>query len=296
MYLGRIALGRIDREGKEYYPEADWQTALPHYKKALDLGIEKVGDGFYYAHTLEHLGYAYLRAGQYEEAKKMYLQKIERFPNFFFGDQNHRSTFWPRFLTAEMDFQRFNSPTEAYSLLQPITDPANADPANIYRVYLLASRLSTYFEDWEKAEKYAKLALDEMPADIENYNLILAHGTLAVVNGQKKDFAAAEAEIKNINAIAVSPLNNCILANAYYFGKDYTKAITIAKAVTKPATQPYLYSLCLRALVKSSLALEKKEDAKKYLEEYMTFTDAFSEKNIFTARDRAEFAQKLQGL
>ena len=289
MYLGRIALGRVDREGKEYYPDADWKAALPHYKKALDLGIEKT-DTRAYAYVLEHLGHSYLRTQQHEQAREVYLQKINRFPNSFFGVP-YLSTFWPRFLTAEMDFGRFNNPQEALELLLPIANPDNADPNNLYRVYTLLARLYAYTEDNERSEEFAALAI-RAAASFVDRDVAISHGLLALAAGSRKDFRSAEEEIKKANEIVGSPDGlNCVLARAYYAGENYKKAIEVAGKRKK--TDDYLYSVCLVALGNAHLALKNLSEAKKYYQEYLALTDTFTEKNVFVTRDRARIQKEL---
>lgn len=294
MYLGRIALGRATPGEKEYYPQADWAAALPHYKKAFDLGIEKTNTNFY-AHTLEHLGHSYLRTGQYEQAREVYLQKINGFPNSFFGDK-FTSTFWVRFLTAEMDFERFNKPQEAYDLLLPIAEPKNSDPDNLYRVYTLLSRLAVYFEDFDSAEKYARIALENAGEGEEKaVERQIAHGVLAQTYGLRKEFTKAEQEIAKANLLAGLPKHNdCVLASAYYRGGEYKKAYAIAKAASDRV--PYVYSICLRTLGFARLKEGGAAEAKKYFEEYLKFTDTFEAKNIFVIRERENIRKELEKL
>lgn len=298
VYLGRIALGRVDAEGDEYYPDADWTSALSLYQKAFELGI-KNGDDFLYAHTLEHLGHAYLRAGQYEKAKEIYLLKIGSFPDSLFGDRFGRSTFWPRFSTAEMDFERFNKPQEAEELLLPVANFANADPRGLYRVHLLLARLYSYFENWEQAEKYANFALANIPASAEDVEAFqVAHSILAVVAGAKKDFVAAEREVRNARGFGAAASEDCVLVSAYFFGGAYRRALEVIDKIEKPESflYRYRYSVCLAYGAEAAKALGNKAEARRRFEEYLRYTDTIDPKNIFVMRFRQKFADELERL
>lgn len=294
MYLGRIALGSATPDQKEYYSHADYAQAIPHYEKALELGIEKVNSGFY-GHALEHLGLSYLHTKQYEKSREMYLKKIERFPNDFF-EPPLTFTFWARYLVAEMDFDRFNNPREAYSILLPIAEQKNSDYKNLYLVYTLLSRLAVYFEDFDSAEKYAKSALENAgEGEGKARERQIAHGVLAQVYGLRKEFAKAEQEIKKANLLAGLPKHNdCVLASAYYRGGEYKKAYAVAKAASDRV--PYIYSICLRTLGYTRLKEGGAAEAKKYFEEYLKITDAFEAKNIFTVRERENIRKELEKL
>jgi tetratricopeptide (TPR) repeat protein len=294
VFLSRIALGAQDEKTK-YYPNADWAAALPLFKKALELGIEKVNSGSY-AFTLEALGHAYRETGQYKEAREMYLRKINSFPDSFFGVQFF-STFWPRLLTAEMDFDYLDKPEEARDLLLPIANPKNADPQNIYRVYSLLSRLSYYFGDKKDAELYAKLAI-ESAGDNKNTRYIQnAHLILAFVAATERNLSLAEKEIQNaIHSGMGAEASGCLLAFAYLLGGDYMKASEIARAVT-PLPQGLLRgSYCPFTLAESSLKKGDTAGAKKYIQDYMAYTDSLKAKNIFVLRNREKLSAELEKL
>lgn len=292
MYLGRIALGKATPEEQIYFLNADYNLAISHYEKALVLGIHKI-DNLFYAHTLEHLGLSYFSTGRYEKAREVYLQKINRFPNYFFGILQ-ASTFWARLLTAEMDFDRFNQPEEALKTLSPLADPDRSDPKHIYRVYTLLARLNLYFDDFEKARKYAELATENTAGRKNRPEAQIAHNILALVAGSKKDFSVAENEIKKSNDIADRPnLNNCVLANAYYRGGGYSKAIEIASSAENVNTE-YLKSICLNTLALSYSATDKETEAKGYFKKYLDLTEALTPKNIFIIRNRTEAIEALK--
>ena len=289
MYLGREELGRVDEFSSEYYPDAIWASAIQHYKLALDFGIKNTNDSFY-AHTLEHLGLSYLKIEQHENAREAYLEKINAFPNSFFGVKSF-STFWARFLTAEMDFKFLNKPEEALAILAPLAKPENSDPENLFRVYTLLSRLHVYFLDWESALNAAGLALKNAPDEPHN-DIRTAHTQLAVVFGQKKDFGRMETELKNAKSLGLSEGDiRCLRAISYFLGESYAKSIEQAKS--SAGASPYLQSICLAALGMSYDELENVSEAKKYYQEYLNLTETFKEKNIFVMRYREMFSKDL---
>lgn len=292
--LGRLALGKEDTKGEEYYPKADWASAAVHYEKALALGLEKNTTSGFYPHTLEHLGHSYLHTGQYEKAREMYLRKIESSPYSFYGN-GHFSTFWARFLTAEMDFKFLNQPEEALELLKPIAIPENADPKNLFRVHALLSRLYNYFDDFENTEQHAKLALSSAPVGLSNtdINIRIAHAQLAAVYGKQKKFKTLESEVKNAIAYGMSEADaGCLRAISYFRGGEYSQAVANGKAPAQ-SVSPYMKSLCLAAAGMSYSELGNTLEAKKYFKDYIDLTESWSEKNIFVARFRDTFSKEL---
>lgn len=292
--LGRLALGKETPGEKEYYPNADWAKSIPRYERALELGLEKnTGTGFY-PHTLEHLGHAYFNTGQYEKAREMFLKKIERFPLSFYGEL-HTSTFWPRLLTAEMDFERFNKPEEARDLLLPLTEPENSDPQNIYRVYILLSRLYSYFGDMENVEKYAKLALAEHKDSdgTEKMNTQIAYSMLATIARQRGDFTGAAMAIEKSKQAGAPDEINCVLANSYFRVRDFSRAISSATSVKEPANSSYLYSSCIIFTAKAQKALGKDADARKSFQGYLDYAEKLAGRNIFTLRFMEEARKEL---
>lgn len=294
VYLGRIALGKTDSEGDQYYPDADWAAALPYYQKALGFGI-KEADALLYAHVLENLGQAYFYSGRYDEAKSVFMRKINEFPDSFFNDPIWRSTFWSRLLVAEMDFERFNKPQEAEELLLPVANFVNADPRGLYRVNLLLSRLYSYVEDWEQAEKYANFVPANIPAGTEDSEAVqVAHSILAVVAGSKKDFATAEREAVKARDFGAPAAGDCVLANAYFSGGAYQRALGVINKVERPGPFSYRYSICLAYGAEAAKALGNKAEAKRLFEEYLSYTDALDPKNIFVMRFREKFSDELK--
>lgn len=284
-YLGRIALGEADPKGPVYYPNADYEKAVEYYEKAFSLDLEAKHPGAY-AQALDNSGIAYRHLERYEKANENRLKLIKIAPD--------RSFVW-RYSVAEDYFLRANKPKEALELLLPAADPDKTDdPDNLYRVYILLSRLSWYFGDGEDTEGYAKLALDNLPANPLNSDVQIIHYALALAAGKNKNFALAEKEMGLAKKLGASPQADCVLAQAYYYGGAYKKAIGTAVKVEKPKADSYTYSLCLGALAKSSETLGKMADAKKYFEEYISQTDEIDPKNIFTVRGREEAEKAMR--
>ncbi len=287
--LGKIALGIPDLLGDTYYPNADYKEAISHQEKAIKLGLLKAAPIGSYAHAqaLDNLGLSYWYLGDYDKSVGYYLELIRLYPE---------RSFWPRFLVAEHYFERANKPAEALEIIKPALDLKQAgsdyNKLRLYRFYSRIARLYAYFDDFNNAEKYAKLAIQNAGtrSDLEAR---IAHNIFALAAGQAKNFTVAESEIQKSNKLANSTdAHNCVLASAYYLGGNYKKAISVAKAMKKNNT--YSYSVCLAALGDAYFALKNQTEAKKYYKEYLSLTDALKDKNIFVMRNRQRFADELR--
>lgn len=280
--LGKIALGPAAPKTDNYYPQADYKEAVSHYEKAVSLGFEQKNLNLY-AVILEDLGGAYWRLGELDKAREKYSEKLLKFPE---------SSFWARYFIAFDDFNRLNKPEEALQTLLPALNMAESDndKYNLFKIRALLAWLNLYFEDYANAEKYAKLAVESADPQIKNWEVQTAYALLALNYGRQKKFALAESEVKRANDLAgLAGALDCFLGAAYAAGKNYSKAISIAEASNKAASD----SVCLRVLVISYLAQGDKAKAGRHIEEYLSFTDSFPEKNIFVVRNRKQFESEL---
>lgn len=286
-YSGKAALGRPAAEGPTLYPNADYQKAIGEYKQAISYGLKKV-DKDLYAEALNDLGFSYWMLKEKDRAVEKYLEYISAAPD---------KSFAARYFVGYDYFNRLNKPKEALDVLiaAPNMATASIHRKNLFRVYSLLGRLALYFEDFNNARKYADLAIGDA-GSLKDIDIRNAHSTLAVLAGMEGDFVAAALEVKKADALAgPSGSHQCILASAYLAGENYSKAISVAlKARAGKIAKTYLDSICLQVLVNSYLAQGDKTKAKQYLQEYLSFTEGFAEKNIFVARYRQQFADELQ--
>ncbi len=276
--LGKIALGVPAPKQEIYYPKADYREAAGHYEKAISLGLEQKNTNLYSV-ALDDLGGAYWSLNELDKAREKYLEKLSKFPE---------SDFWARYFIALDDFNRLNKPEEALETLLPALNLAASDNDkwNLFKIHTLLARLYYYFGEWADASKYAKLVIEN--GDIKNQVLEvqIARTLLALDYGRQKKFTLAESEIKKAG------VSDCFLAAAYTAGKNYSKAIAIAEKANKTGDS-YIDSFCPSVLAVSYLAKGDKVNAKKYIEEYLNFTEKFAEKNIFVARNRQKFEDEL---
>lgn len=283
--FGKIALGPPAPKTDNYYPQADYKEAVKYYEKAVSLGLEQKNKNLY-GILLEDLGGAYWNLKDFDKARGKYLEKLSKFPE---------SSFWARYFIALDDFNRLNKPNEAIPILLPALNLAvsNNDQWNVFRIHSLLARFYIFLKDNANTEKYALLAIKNGGENNNDANIQTAYDLLAVVYGQRGDFAKAEQEIKEADGLAgMNGKNICSLALAYYAGKNYSKAIKIAKAQNLQSGS-YASSICLQALAYSFLDSGNKQEAKKYLEEYISFTENFPQKNIFVVHNRKQFADEL---
>lgn len=287
--LGKVALGLPDLLGDTYYPNADYKEVISHQEKAIRFGLLKAAprSSSWHAQALDDLGISYWYLGDYNKSVEYYLELIRLYPE---------RSFWPRFLVAEHYFERANKPVEALKIIKPALELEQAgsdyNKLRLYRFYSQIARLYAYFDDFNNAEKYAKLAIQNAGTR-SDLDARIARNIVALTAGKTKDFSTAESEIKKSNEMANSPdAHNCVLASAYYLGENYKKAISVAKAMKKNNT--YSYSVCLAALGDAYFALKNQTEAKKYYKEYLSLTDALKDKNIFVMRNRQRFADELR--
>ena len=284
-FLGKIALGLPAPKQSVYYPQADYKEAVKHYEKSVSLGLEKKNQNLYGV-TLEDLGGAYWNLNELDKAREKYLEKISKFPE---------SSFWARYFIALDDYNRLNKPEEALEILSPAPALAVSDNDrwNFFRIHALMALLNYYFSDYANVEKYAKLVTENVGPENKDWGVQIAHSFLALNYGRQKKFTLAESEIKKANNLAESEgAYNCFLAAAYAAGENYSKAISITEKANKTANTNN-DSVCLRVLAISYLAQGDKIEAKKYMEEYLSFTEKLAEKNIFVMRNRQQFADEL---
>ncbi|MBI2446389.1 MAG: hypothetical protein HYV51_01030 [Parcubacteria group bacterium] len=284
-WLGKIALGQPAPNQNVYYPQADYKEAAKHYEKAILLGLEQNNENLYKV-ALDDLGNAFWNLNELDRAREKYFEKLSKFPD---------ASFWARYFIAWHDFNYLNKPDEALEVLLPALNLASSDNDrfNLFKINLMLARLYIYKNDYASAVKYAESVIESGGPQNKSWEVQAAHGLLAIDYGRQKKFALAESEIKKANDLAESAgANNCILAAAYVAGENYPKAISVAEKIDM-ATQTYMNSVCVQILAISYLAKGDKINARKYLEEYLSFTEKFTEKNIFVMRNRQEFAEEL---
>lgn len=287
-WLGKIALGIPTPKQNIYYPQADYKEAIKHYDKAILLGLEQKNQNLYRV-SLDDLGGAYWNLNELDKAREKYLERLSKFPE---------SSFWSRYFIAWHDFNYLNKPEEALETLLPSLNLAQSDNDrwNLFKIYHLLGRLYIYSNDYVNAVKYAKLSIDSGGLQNNDWEISADHTLLALDYGRQKKFALAEVEIKKANDLSgKSGAYDCLLAAAYVIGENYYKAISVADKTDKTAST-YRSSICLQVLAVSYLAEGDKVKAKKYLEEYLSFTEKLPEKNIFVMRNRQKFADELSKL
>lgn len=288
-FLGKIALGISTPEQDVFRAYADYGEASKYYEKAVLFDLEKENRRFY-GITLDDLGNAYWQLSDFDKAREKYLEKLSKFPE---------SSFWARYRIASDDFNRLNKPEEALEVLTPaqgLTKSDN-DRSYLFKIYLMLARLNIYFDDYDDAERYAKLSLESvMEKDKKDWEVQTAHAILARSYGHQKKFSLAISEIKKANELSGSANTyNCVLALSYLDGENYSGAISVAEKAVK-TDNDYIWSSCLRVLALSYLAQSDKLKAEKYLQDYLNFTENFTEKNIFVMRYRKQFSNELQKL
>ena len=280
-YLGSGYMGRTDQDGVEYYPDADYINAITHYEMAIDLGLAEHEKQTTYLQTLDRLMYSHWKLKQYDKMVERALILIEKFPQY---------SFWPKYFVANHYFDRANKPEEALLMLEGLPSMAKSDNKGQMRilpqVYLLLSRFSFYFEKLDKAQEYANMVLDSANVDKNQREIGIAHNLLAVVAGSRSNFFLAADEVKKAEDF-IGP-QQCVLAQAYFFGKNYSQAITVAEDV-KTYPNDYLKSICLMVLAEAELVKGNPKAARAHMEEYMSVTDGMVDKNIFVVRNRERF-------
>ena len=284
--LGRADLGPADPQGDIYFPRADYKEATRHIEQAISLGLKDENISLY-ASSLEHVAYYYWTLKEYTKATALYKEEIALAPD---------TSFWPRYLLASDYFLRSNKPEEALGYLISIRESARNpfETKNLYKPLTVAARIYASLKDFTNAETFAKLALESNPPS-DALEAQIAHNILALSAGAKKDFVTAEKEVKTSNELSKMPdSQNCILAYAYYLGKEYNKAIAQAKNI--PGKVAYVDTFCPRAAGRSYFDQKKTKEARQYLEEYMRLTASLEEKNAAVLRERDEVAKILEGL
>lgn len=286
-YLGSNYLGRRDPDGADYYPDADYSQAIAHCEKALASGLDKHEKQSVYRQTLERLTHSYRELKQYDKMAEIALRAIKSFPE---------NSFWPRYFLAEHYFNRANKPQEALFALKDVVPTIQSnDPTKVRmlpHVSLLISRLYIYFEEFDKAKEYANLAISFSDPKNNKQDIQIAHNLLAIVAGSRGDFTLAREEIKKAEGSDVGS-QQCVLAQSYFLGKNYSQAVATAQSV-KVYANDYLKSICLAALAQVELAKDNSKAARMRMEEYMLVTDGMVNKNVFVTRYREQFAGLLR--
>lgn len=286
--LARAILGQQFPERWPNFPDADFKEAIKHYEKSFALGLKEKNLPLY-QQAIESAGQAYWALKQYDKAVEKYLEKIRVDP---------MRSFWARFLVAYDYFNRSNKPLETLDVLLSTPDLASdaLQENKLVEIYTTIARLYYYFEDFENTEKYANLAIENAGPENKTVSIQLAHVLRAYSAARSGDFTLAEKEISEADKRADSPgIHACRLAQVSYLGGDYSKAIRIAAAV-KNTKSTSLYSICLRTMADSFMAQKNIPEARKYMEAYLSLTDALEPKNIFIVRDRERFKKELQNL
>jgi tetratricopeptide (TPR) repeat protein len=294
-YLGRISLGPARPGETILYPDADHPEAVSHYELAISLGI-KEKDISLYAQALEGAGFSYFMLREYDKANEKFLEYITIVPN---------RAFLARFSLAFDYYNRLNKPREAFDVLLPALDGVIPDHQRkgLYAVYLLLANLSWYFGDADKAIEYAQLGLSTVPAAPEtNEARVILHMRLALAKASKGQLNEALEEHSQAMAVVQvtegytpeQKSGRCSLAKIYFHAGDHQKAITIAESELGTQRKDYYFSRCLEVLGRSYLALKQERESKKYMRQYLEFTDAFEQKDILMQRNRDEFMRLLQ--
>lgn len=286
-YFGRIALGRVNLDGPVTYPDANYSEAIFHYEKAITLGLERKNSEFY-SRAVNDTGLAYWILRDYDKADANFLEHVRVSPSLAFLSR--------QFLAADY-FGRLSKPQEALDVLLPaIGNARTPDQAkNLFRVYARLSQIYQYFDDFDAVERYARLAIENGGEGNKTRNIQIAHNSLALALGKKSDFAGAEREIEKSKALADPSLAyDCVLAHAYALGGAYIKAVTVAKSVLKPVTNSFSYfPVCLRTLAEAYQERNNPTEAKKYMEEYLSYTGPLRNKNILMNKIRERFMKAL---
>lgn len=283
-YLGRTALGPSTPDKDPYYQQANYASAIRRYERAIKLGLEKEGS-LVHSRALENIGFSYWNLQQYDKAVGAYLEEIKLYPEM---------SFWPRYFVALNKFERENQPKEALDILAPTIGLPIPEPEqkNFFRAYSLFSRLYLYFEKFEEAEKYAKLAIENAGTFNRDINVGIAHAILAQIYGMRLDFPLAEKEIAIAEESTETNIYGCTRASVYLLGKNYSKAIAIAQGVGKSENR--FYSICLGVLANANKAVGNDKESKKYFSDYLKFTDSLENKDIFIMRRRALAEKELK--
>ncbi len=278
-YLALAARGRQDAEKGYVFPDAEYGEAINHYEKSITFGIKK--EPVLHARALNNLGYFNHILKNYKTSDEYYLTLIDTYP---------LAAFNARFFVALDYVDRFNKPAEALEILIPAKNIAfGVNVAYTYRVHAMLARLYFYFEDYDKAIEEATAAIEfpekKFSDDVYARNAYLVRGVAHAAEGDIKN---ALKDIEKASELAKTTNYGCLRAKAYYRAKDYSMAVKTAKDNTANSSG-YLKSWCLSVLADSYAKLGDAKSAEAYKKEFIAFTDAFVEKNIFTMRDRERF-------
>lgn len=292
-YIGKIALG-IPKPGNQiFYPDADYVSAIDAFEKARYYNLQKKNPELY-SELLLDLGFSYWINGNKKAAHPILLEYIALKPT---------RSFTARYLMGLDYYRELNKPKEALELLQPLPDQAvlNHHRAELYNVYLLLANLSWYFNNLENAKKYALLSIANAPQDkntgetltIANMRLALVTASEGDIKGALKYYSSAIENAKIATVYSKEQSGNCSLAKLYFHAKQYTRAIEIASAETKTNRSDYYYSRCLEVLALGNQALNRAVESKRYMEEYLKFTEALESPDILILKHREDFNKYL---
>lgn len=309
-YLGTIELGQWKNDPENWYPDGNYEEAIKYFNKAIEHGI--ADDKENYKFVLQQLGDSYRALRQHEKSDEYYLKRVELYPDY---------SFWARYYVARDYIERLNKPREALDLLSGTIEtqkfyeePAgrvlskeespsyivsikmkDADRYYMYKIYTYLSLLNDYFKRNVKAANFANLAIwdiDERKVpELPGLYVILAR-----VDDRRGENDLAKEKIKKAGELAGDPKKyDCVLPQIFVNALKYSEAIDAVRKIGK-MDNPRDYSLCVRVLGSALASLGKKDEAIKYLEEYLKITDSFEDKDIFIFRQREKTVIDLKEL
>lgn len=293
-YLGKIALGIPRPDNKVFYPDADYISAIDAFEKARYYNLQKK-DSDLYARVLTDFGFSYWMNGNKKAAHPILLEYIALKP---------AQSFVARYIVGLDYYRELNKPREALELLRPLPDQAilSHHRAHLYGIYLLLANLSWYFNDLENAKKYALLSIANTPKNQEiSGTLVIANMRLALVTASEGDinkalkyYSQALESAKNVTVYSEEQNGNCSLAKLYFHAKQYARAIEIASTEEKNNRTDYYYSRCLEVLALGNMELIRVSESKRYMKEYLKFTETLESPDILILKHREDFQKYLQ--
>ena len=149
--------------GNEYFRKADFDTAIKHYRKALELNPS-------YELAIVNLAGAYRSMGNYEAATVGYERYLERDPK----------NAWIRYQLGELyvDLGQFDKAESAFK--QALSDDTRVASARNALGVVAINR-----GDYTRAEEYIRAAMADKP------DVRLAHFNLALIAEHRRDYQAA---------------------------------------------------------------------------------------------------------
>lgn len=279
--LGHTALGPAAEDGS--YPQANFSAAVGYYERALELGLGSGKRPEAHRRALQNLGYAYRSLGRYEDARRIYLEQAERYPD----------SFWPRFFVGLDDFHRFNKPQEALAMLSAVVNSQDPDAGgHQFRVAALLARLSSFFGDSVNTRRYANLAVALAPP--ESPEAQVAHVLLGyeLAKEGRTTVALREIDLAQRTAEATGGVDyECAKARVHYLAGDYQRAIAVASAgpgISRGGG--YVAASCFLILAETYQKTNRSEEAGDAAQKYLELTEDLEDKNIYVIRAREAMA------